>query len=442
MSGDSAKLLDVLEARDKTGPEAAMALPKRVPAPTAELDLTYRDPSIYTGIDWVSLVFILVPHLVALWGLFYVARRAPTLIFAFFCHVLFGLSITAGYHRMWSHRAFKGAWPLRLVFALCGAGALEGSAKWWCRHHRAHHRYADTSKDPYNVRKGLLWSHFGWMIFKRDRRTVGQANITDLMQDKILAWQSRNYIWLAILFGFVLPTAIPALFWGDFWGGLVYATICRAMFLHHNTFSVNSLAHWLGDQPFSHFQSAMDSWITALVSFGEGYHNFHHAFSQDYRNALKWFQYDPTKWMIYLCSKVGLAYDLHRTPANEIIKSELQAEARALALQEAQHRCDAMLPLWIQKEVSAKVEAGESLLILNGYVVDVSPLLSREHGSHPGGRRLLLKYLGRDATEAFCGGHGHIHTAKAQRLMEAYRVARFAYVVTEGSADSKLATTE
>lgn len=115
---------------------------------------------------------------------------------------------------------------------MAGAGAVEGSIKWWSRGHRAHHRYTDTDLDPYNAHKGLLWSHIGWMIVK-PRRRPGVADVSDLTKSEIVRWQHKHYIKLILFMGFILPTIIPWLGWGDARGGYIYAGVLRLCFVHH-----------------------------------------------------------------------------------------------------------------------------------------------------------------------------------------------------------------
>lgn len=214
-----------------------------------------------------------------------------------------------GYHRLWAHRSYNASKPLEYFLAFAGAGAVEGSIKWWSRGHRAHHRYTDTDLDPYSAHKGLWWSHVGWMLIK-PRRKPGVADISDLSRNGVVRWQHKWYIPMLIFMGFIVPTLIPGFLWGDWLGGYVYAGALRLTFVHHSTFCVNSLAHWLGETPFDDKHTPRDHMFTALVTIGEGYHNFHHQFPMDYRNAIRWYQYDPTKWFIWVCSVLGLASHL------------------------------------------------------------------------------------------------------------------------------------
>lgn len=208
---------------------------------------------------------------------------------------------------------------------------MEGSGRWWCRNHRAHHKFTDTPKDPYNVRKSLFWAHLGWMLVKQDKSEVGVADISDLDKNKVLVLQHRFYPHLVVA-GVILPTLIAGLGWGDWMGGYFYAVVCRLVYVHHSTFFVNSLAHYLGVQHYSDMHSAFDSFITALLSLGEGYHNYHHEFPQDYRNGIKWYHYDPTKWFITACYHLGLASNLKWIDENEIAKAKLQVQQVSVAV--------------------------------------------------------------------------------------------------------------
>jgi len=229
---------------------------------------------------------------------------------------------------------------------MAGAGSVQGSIKWWSRGHRAHHRYTDTDLDPYNAHRGFFFSHIGWMLVK-PRRNPGVADVSDLAKNPVIRWQHRNYIQLLLIMAYGVPTVVAGLGWGDWKGGFVYAGIIRLCFVHHvssalclmvlsylyllqSTFCVNSLAHWLGDSPFDDKHTPRDHIVTAFATIGEGYHNFHHQFPMDYRNAIKWYQYDPTKWFIGACKVLGLASHLKTFPDNEVRKGQLTMQLKRL----------------------------------------------------------------------------------------------------------------
>ena len=233
-----------------------------------------------------------------------------------------GLSITAGYHRLWSHKTYKAHPAIRVVFAIGGALAVQNSIRIWCADHRHHHRFTDhVDKDPYSAQRGFWYSHMGWMLRDYQATEKDFSNIKDLDQDPIVVWQDKHYVTLALLSNFLLTTLIGAML-GDAIGGLLLLGFLRLVLSHHTTFFINSLAHFWGRQPYSDGNSSKDNPVIALFTYGEGYHNFHHTFQWDYRNGIFWYQYDPTKWLIKVLSWCSLATDLKRI-APEIIEQNM-----------------------------------------------------------------------------------------------------------------------
>jgi stearoyl-CoA desaturase (delta-9 desaturase) len=325
-----------------------------------------------------------------------------------------------GYHRLWSHRSYKAKLPLRIFLAAAGAGAVEGSARWWSAGHRSHHRYTDTDKDPYSVRKGLLYSHLGWMVMKQNPKRIGRTDITDLNEDPVVVWQHKNYLKSVLFMGVILPTLVCGLGWGDWLGGYVYAGILRIFFIQQATFCVNSLAHWLGDQPFDDRNSPRDHVITALVTLGEGYHNFHHEFPSDYRNAIQWWQYDPTKLFIKAMSLIGLAYDLNTFRSNEIEKGRLQQMQKKLDAKRATLDWGVpleQLPVISWDDFVAEAKNGKALVAIAGVIHDVGDFIKE----HPGGKALITSAIGKDATAIFNGGV-YLHSNAAHNLLSTMRV--------------------
>src|ERR1700745_4392602 len=242
-----------------------------------------------------------------------------------------GFSITLGYHRLFSHLTFQAHWIVRFFTVIFGAGAFENSVLLWSCEHRSHHKHVDHDDDPYCITKGLFYAHMGWLMFKL-KPLPPFDNVTDLKKDPLLVWQDRYIHLIAVLIAFVLPASI-GLVWGG-WkaalGAFLIAGVLRVVVLQHCTFCINSLCHYIGAQPYSSKCSARDSWLLAILTFGEGYHNYHHEFQYDYRNGVKPWQIDPTKWIIWTLSKVGLANQLPRVPTEKIILSELAEAQRKL----------------------------------------------------------------------------------------------------------------
>ncbi|KAF9014339.1 hypothetical protein BDQ17DRAFT_1270530 [Cyathus striatus] len=374
--------------------------------------------NVHKEINWLSLSIIIGTPIMGIVGTLYTPLRWETFVFAVFYYFVTGLGITAGFHRLWSHRSYNASKPLQYFLACAGTGAVQGSIKWWCRGHRAHHRYTDTNLDPYDARNGFWWCHVGWMLF-RPRRKPGVADVSDLSRNPIVRWQHEHYLKLILIMGFIVPTIIPWLLWGDGRGGYVYAGVIRLCFVHHSTFCVNSLAHWLGDASFDDKLTPKDHLITALCTIGDGYHNFHHQFPMDYRSAVKWYQYDPTKWFIWTCSKVGLASHLKIFPDNEVRKGQLTMQLKKL------HETQENLA-WPINGVDLPVITWETyqqqcrerpLVLIAGFIHDLSSFVEE----HPGGEHLIIKAIARDATTAFFGGV-YNHSNAAHNLLAMKRV--------------------
>ena len=255
---------------------------------------------------------------VTFYSLQYGISWVEPVIFAAF-YLACGLSITAGYHRLFSHRTHKAAWPMRLFYALFGAAAFQNSAIKWCSDHRRHHLKTDQEEDPYTVKNGFMWAHMGWVMVDQGEEIV--EHVDDLKKDRILAWQDRNIFLIGFLVGIVLPGVVGLLAIGGihgFLGGLIYGGFLRVVIVHHATFLINSAAHTWGTQPYSTANTSRDSPILSFLTFGEGYHNFHHTFQADYRNGHKWYHWDPSKWWIKAASWFGMTKDLHRIPKKSI----------------------------------------------------------------------------------------------------------------------------
>lgn len=235
-----------------------------------------------------------------------------------------GMSITAGYHRLWSHKAYEANPVIKVILAIGGAMALQNSILHWSSDHRIHHKHVDDNEsDPYSAKMGFWYSHIGWMLREYQvHRYSDYSNCRDLQKDKVVMWQHRHYLAIMLSANFGVPILLGWLN-NDIWGMLLLAGVFRLVVVHHVTFFINSLAHIWGRQPYTDKNSARDNDILAFFTFGEGYHNFHHIFEYDYRNGIRWWQFDPSKWLIRGLSFVGLAKNLRRCPEERIEKARL-----------------------------------------------------------------------------------------------------------------------
>ncbi len=278
-------------------------------------------------IDWVPAVvltgtFAAALVLVPLYGLLVGYSAASWFWFALFL-ILTGLSITAGYHRLWAHRAYDAHWSVRLVLMLFGAMAIQNSILVWTAGHRPHHRFVDDeASDPYSARRGLWYSHIGWMLRHYPAAVPDFSYVKDLQRDPLVVFQHAHYVPIVLAMNIGLPALVGWLS-GDLWGTVLLAGLLRLVVNHHVTFFINSLAHYWGKQPYTDANSSRDNPVLALFTYGEGYHNFHHLFAHDYRNGIRWWHWDPTKWLIRALSLVGLTSRLRTTPEVDIERARL-----------------------------------------------------------------------------------------------------------------------
>ncbi len=238
-----------------------------------------------------------------------------------------GMSITAGYHRLWSHRTYQTITPVKYIYAIGGAFALQNSILHWSSDHRVHHKHVDHhDHDPYSASRGFWHSHIGWMVREyQAKRYTDYSNCKDLQKDPVVMWQHRHYLSLTLITNIGVPILLGWLN-GDIWGMLLIAGFLRLVLSHHTTFLINSAAHKWGKQPYTTQNSAKDNGFLALFTFGEGYHNFHHLFEADYRNGIKWWQFDPTKWLINVLSYCNLASKLRQYSDEKIEKAKLKRQ--------------------------------------------------------------------------------------------------------------------
>ena len=243
----------------------------------------------------------------------------------FFMYVVSGISITAGYHRLFSHRSYSASWPLRLFYAIFGAAAFQNSVIKWCSDHRRHHLKTDTEEDPYSIVRGFFWAHMGWVMVSEDEEKI--EHVKDLQEDPILAWQDKHIFKIGGFAGIIFPGLIGMLLIGGltgFFGGFIWGGLVRLVMVHHGTFLINSGAHYWGKQNYSTKNTSRDSPILSLLTFGEGYHNFHHTFQTDYRNGHKWYHWDPTKWWIRVFSFIKITKNLHKVPSWSIENARMK----------------------------------------------------------------------------------------------------------------------
>lgn len=282
--------------------------------------------------DWINIAFFSLTPVIGIFGTAWYTWRVglqwwmPVLFLVLYAAT--GISITAGYHRLFSHKTYECSPVVQALYAFFGAFAAQNSVLWWSSGHRTHHQQVDTDWDPYSIKRGFWWAHILWLFHKRPRS--GFTNVPDLEKNGIVMWQHKWHRHIMILGGFGIPLAVGAMF-GHPFGGLLWGGFLRLVVLHQTTFFVNSLAHMVGAQTYSSELSARDNWAVALVTFGEGYHSFHHRFPADFRNGIRWYHWDPSKWMLHGLKAVRLASDLRTIAPPMIEAARLETAMREVA---------------------------------------------------------------------------------------------------------------
>ncbi len=263
--------------------------------------------------DWGVLAFIVGYHVALLVGLpIYFMNHSPSAAICVISAVLMyvsGICVTAGYHRLYSHSAYKTNKYVEAVLLFFATIATQGSALKWACDHRKHHAFVDTEKDPYAITKGFMFAHVLWLFYKAD--PIDPKVVPDLYKNRLVMFQHRFYVplmFLTNIFSFVLVGYLL----NDMLSAFVFVWGVRLLVLHHFTWFINSLAHTWGSKSFSQEHSAVDNYFMSIFTFGEGYHNYHHTFANDYRNGIRWYHFDPTKWVIWTLSKLGLAHSLRK----------------------------------------------------------------------------------------------------------------------------------
>ncbi len=276
--------------------------------------------------NWFNITFISFNTLVGLIGApIYIAYNGlawdEVALFVFFC-IATGMAITVGYHRLFAHVTYKAHPLVRFLLIFFGSAAFEQSALAWSSQHRDHHRFVDTENDPYSIKKGFFWAHMGWLV--AGKYQFHYTNVDDLVRSPLIMHQAKYYVPWAVTAGVITPVVIGS-FFGHALSAFLLSVCFRVTLVYHSTWCINSVCHMFGNRTYDKDATARDHWLVAILTFGEGYHNFHHRFPSDYRNGVRWYHWDPSKWMIAVMEKVGLVRDLMRVPEASITRARLSA---------------------------------------------------------------------------------------------------------------------
>lgn len=302
---------------------------------------------------WDIFLFIIIYHALVIGLIPFAINVVSWGAIAFFLltYIIGGLSITVGYHRLFAHKSYSANPFFEWCVLLGSMFALEMSALMWSHDHRNHHNHVDTEEDPYSIKKGFWYAHILWMFDyerKYDKQLVG-----DLLKNPRVVLQDRYYVLLAVLvnlaafgIGWLLVGPLASFYFGF---------LLRLTLIHHSTWFINSLCHTIGSKTYARELSAVDNALLALLTFGEGYHNYHHAFAADYRNGIRWYHFDPSKWVIWLASKFGMAKDL-RVINDVALRKTLVQKDKKMIIQHLEEEMDAVAAeLKVRLEHLAKI---------------------------------------------------------------------------------------
>ncbi len=279
------------------------------------------------GHNWPIIAFFAFTTLGALigtpWYLHHFGGSLAEVLLTLFFIEATGMAITVGYHRYYAHATFKTNPLIQFLILFFGAAAFEQSALTWASGHRDHHRYVDTAADPYSIKKGFWYAHIGWMTLWQQKPDY--SNVKDLLKNKMVMQQHDHYVLWGLFAGILFPVFLGALM-GHALGALILAVFLRITFVYHATFCINSVCHTFGKATYDLHATARDHWFAAFLTNGEGYHSFHHRFPTDYRNGIRAYHWDPSKWVIALLERIGMAWDLKRVPDSVILQARIAAE--------------------------------------------------------------------------------------------------------------------
>jgi stearoyl-CoA desaturase (delta-9 desaturase) len=297
----------------------------------------------------IALVTVFAPFLVVIGSMVFFWDRGVDgfdVLLLVGMYVLTGLGIILGYHRLFTHRSFKCVLPVKLLLGIFGCMAAEGPIYFWVACHRHHHQCSDGEGDPHSPHsfgsgltaflRGWWHAHAGWMFSHAPENY--RRLVPDLLRDREVAFIDRYYFhWIAL--GLLLPALLAMGITQTWWGflhGLLWGGFIRMFLVHHSTWSINSICHIFGSSPFPTQDESRNNFVCALLTFGEGWHNNHHAFPSSSRHGLFWWQLDLAFVLLSVLRFFGLAWDLIQ-PSPEQMASALQRSPAGTGLPVAPH---------------------------------------------------------------------------------------------------------
>ena len=293
-----------------------------------------KTPNTADEINWVTATAMFLFHAGAIAALFFFSWKMVA-VAVFLYWVSGSLGIGMGYHRLLTHRGYKTPKWLEYVLTVCATLALEGGPIFWVATHRIHHQYSDKDGDPHSPVDGTWWAHMGWILMGKSMHhdtTTLSHYVPDLAKDRFHVWITKFHYVPMIVLGLALLAigGVPLVLWGIFF---------RTVFGLHATWLVNSATHMIGTRRFQTRDLSTNSWWVALFSFGEGWHNNHHAHPVSARHGLAWYEVDFNWYGIWLLKKLGLAKKVYtialpeKTHGNEAAPAPAAIPGSALVVE-------------------------------------------------------------------------------------------------------------
>jgi stearoyl-CoA desaturase (delta-9 desaturase) len=270
------------------------------------VSLPIRRAKSFSEYQWLEGIPFFLMHLVPLAALWTGAKWQDWVVCAALYWIrMFG--VTGGYHRYFAHRTYKTSRVMQFFLAFLAQTSVQKGALWWAAHHRDHHKYSDTDRDPHDSRRGFWYSHCGWILDHTD--ATDYARVKDLARYPELVILNKLKITPGVLLG-------VAVWWIWGWSGLVIGFCLSTVLLWHGTFTINSLSHMLGKPRYATGELSKNNWFLALITLGEGWHNNHHHFMNSTRQGFYWWEIDITYYVLKALSAVRLVWDLREPPSH------------------------------------------------------------------------------------------------------------------------------
>jgi stearoyl-CoA desaturase (delta-9 desaturase) len=258
-------------------------------------------------IDWVAAIPFWGVHVLAVVGVWRLGFSWKGVAIAVFFYYLRMFAVTAGYHRYFAHKTYKTSRAFQFFLALLAQSSTQKGALWWAAHHRNHHKYSDKPEDIHSMKlRGFIWSHFGWILMHKYDHTEWQE-IQDFAKYPELRWLNRYHVVPSIVLG-------TSLYLLGGWTWLVWGYLVSTSFLWHGTFTINSLAHWLGRRRYATTDESRNSLFLALITMGEGWHNNHHYYPKSTSQGFYWWEIDMSYYVLRALAAVGIVWDLESIP--------------------------------------------------------------------------------------------------------------------------------